>query len=373
MSNSLFVSTYPQYAVSSIRGRYLTNDMLKNHTTQYTQSSIGKSVLGTSIDLIQVGNGPKKIFMWSQMHGNESTTTKAVLDMLSYLTDFSPKNIILKECTLYIIPMLNPDGAKAYTRPNANQVDLNRDAINLSQPESQALRSVFDEIEPDFCFNLHDQRTIFGVGHTGKTATISFLAPAADPQTSITPSRKVAMGLISEMNHVLQSRIPGQVGRFDDTFNPNCVGDAFQSLQVPTILFESGHFPNDYQREKTRELICISLLTALSSIALSKSLSSESYFDIPENQQNFVDLIVNNVPVINGSALETTSIAIQYQETLVDNKIEWVPKYHSKGDLTSLFAHKTLEFSDLRASDLRGIVYNLNATASDCFNFNILS
>ena len=49
---------------------------------------------------------------------------------------------ILKACTLYIIPILNPDGAKAYTRLNANEVDLNRDAQDLSQPESKVLRAV---------------------------------------------------------------------------------------------------------------------------------------------------------------------------------------------------------------------------------------
>jgi hypothetical protein len=39
--------------------------------------------------------------------------------------------------------------------------------------------------------------------------------------------------------------IPGQVSRFDDGFNINCIGDKFQS-HVPTILFEAGHFQDDY-------------------------------------------------------------------------------------------------------------------------------
>jgi murein tripeptide amidase MpaA len=34
---------------------------------------------------------------------------------------------ILDAFTFYCIPMLNPDGA-AYTRENANKVDLNRDS-----------------------------------------------------------------------------------------------------------------------------------------------------------------------------------------------------------------------------------------------------
>jgi murein tripeptide amidase MpaA len=50
--------------------------------------------------------------------------------------------------------MLNPDGADMYTRLNANEVDLNRDSQNLTQPESAARNDLFQP----HCFNLHDQR-----------------------------------------------------------------------------------------------------------------------------------------------------------------------------------------------------------------------
>ncbi|MBN8147882.1 hypothetical protein J0J24_24410, partial [Vibrio vulnificus] len=47
----------------------------------------GKSVEGRDIKTVTWGEGPTKIFMWSQMHGNESTTTKAVIDLLNLLND----------------------------------------------------------------------------------------------------------------------------------------------------------------------------------------------------------------------------------------------------------------------------------------------
>ena len=105
------------------------------------------------------------------MHGNESPTTQSVFDLLRSL---QADKSLLKTFQLSIIPILNPDGAKAYTRFNANQVDLNRDAIDLSQIESRVLRKEFDEFSPDYAFNLHDQRTIFGV--EAKPATLSLLA-----------------------------------------------------------------------------------------------------------------------------------------------------------------------------------------------------
>lgn len=248
---------YADIKEESVTGRYVTHIMIAGFLdklpTDFRVEVIGKSVLDNSIKAVKFGNGPLKILMWSQMHGNESTTTKASLDLFNFLSSTDTIATEIKEkCTLLIIPILNPDGALAYTRINANKVDLNRDAQDLSQPESIVLKKVYTEFKPDFCFNLHGQRTIFNVGTTPKPATISFLAPAYDEARNISPSRKVSMQLIVAMNNAVQEVIPNQVGRYDDGFNSNCVGDAFQMLNTPTILFEAGHYKNDYDREITR-------------------------------------------------------------------------------------------------------------------------
>ncbi len=162
--------------------------------------------------------------MWSQMHGNESTTTKAIVDFLHFLNSDSKEAKSILECfTLFIIPILNPDGAEAYTRVNANQVDLNRDSVDLSQPESQLLRRCFDEFKPDFAFNMHDQRTLFAAGNKNIPATISFLAPYYNKETEINEVRITAMQVICEMNVEVSKYIPNQIGRFDDAFNLNCI------------------------------------------------------------------------------------------------------------------------------------------------------
>ncbi|MGB5418224.1 M14 family zinc carboxypeptidase, partial [Algibacter sp.] len=224
--------------------RYITNkniEPLLNKLPDFVQvETIGKSVLQNPIYGLKIGHGDKRILMWSQMHGNESTTTKAIFDLLNALLDKDSKlDYILEACSLYIIPILNPDGALAYTRINANEVDLNRDAQNLSQPESVVLGNIFEAFKPHFCYNLHGQRTIFSAGSTNNSATVSFLAPAQDAACTVTPNRKVAMEVIGVMNKALQAVIPNQVGVYDDAFNLNCVGDTFQNENVPTILFEA--------------------------------------------------------------------------------------------------------------------------------------
>ena len=127
--------------------------------------------------------------------------------------------------------MISPSLAVSSPASNANKVDLNRDAQQRTQPESKILRTIYEDFDPDFCFNLHDQRTIFSVGNTPKPTTVSFLAPAHDAERSISTTRAKSMKLIVAMNQMLQQLIPEHVGRYDDAYNANCVGDTFQILR----------------------------------------------------------------------------------------------------------------------------------------------
>ena len=321
-------TNYSDYKENKISGRYITNNhiepLLKNLPESNLIKIIGQSVLDKPIHSVQIGTGKIKILMWSQMHGNESTTTKALFDAFHYLNAGSnDAKTILENCTLLFIPILNPDGAELYTRENANNIDLNRDAIDLSQPESIVLREVFNDFKPDYCFNLHDQRTIYAAGKTDKPATVSFLAPAYNEARDINESRSKAISIIVAINNELQQYIPNQVGRFDDTFNGNCVGDTFQSYKVPTILFEAGHFPNDYDREETRKFIFISLIFALKTIA-NQSFENDvvdKYLSIPQNFVRFNDFILRNVNLISNSLNNLYTFAINYEEHLENGKI----------------------------------------------------
>ena len=85
----LFWKSYNDHFYKPIIGRYIhpyeINSALKRFSTIGKVSLEGHSVLGKPIHSITLGTGPYKILGWSQMHGNESTTTKAVLDLLSII------------------------------------------------------------------------------------------------------------------------------------------------------------------------------------------------------------------------------------------------------------------------------------------------
>lgn len=360
-------SLFLQHKETSLFHRYITNkhiSPLLSKLEDYLKVEIlGESVLNAPIYGVKIGNGDKRILMWSQMHGNEATTTKALFDLLNTLTNNnSIVNPILESCTLYIIPILSPDGAKAYTRVNANKIDLNRDAQDLTQPESRVLRGIFKSFKPHFCYNLHGQRTIFSAGNVNKSATVSFLAPAQDKVCTITPNRKIAMEIIGVMNKALQEIIPGQVGVYDDSFNINCVGDTFQCENVPTILFEAGHFENDYAREQTREFIYISLMESLVYIA-NNDINGErygSYLEIPENEKLFFDIIIRNAKVLIDNIYEIKDIGIQFQEKLIENTVCFVPKVEKMENLNGFYAHNEIDANKAKVFDDNSKLIQIN-------------
>lgn len=355
------------YKANSLFGRYITLNDVEPLLANLSNEIIGKSVLGKPIYKYTIGTGKRRIFMWSQMHGNESTTTKALFDFFNLIHSDDELGVkLLSEFTFCFLPMVNPDGAELYTRENANKIDLNRDSVDLSQPESKLLRQTFDDFKPDLCYNLHDQRTIFGAGDTGKVATVSFLAPSYNEQREINAVRTKAMNIIVAMNKELQKHIPNQVGRFDDGFNLNCIGDMFTYLNVPTILFEAGHFENDYHREFTRKMIFVALISGLKHIYENDIVNNENeeYLLIPQNNTVFFDFIYKNIKINYDGKKIITNFAAQYKEELIDGKLEFNAYIAEIGELKLKFGHCQYNAHKMMYSDDYDSIPKINQKAN---------
>ena len=346
MTTKQIVENYSLYKEEKLFGRYITQNhiqpLLDKWSGIFEIKQLGYSENNLPIHLIKLGSGSKRLLFWSQMHGNESTTTKALFDVLNFLNnDNEPAaQKILRECTLYIIPMLNPDGAQAYTRANYNKIDLNRDAQNCSQIESQIFKNVVDQVKPLVAFNLHGQRTIFSAGNTNNSAIVSFLSPASDANRTVTESRKKGMQLIVAMNKALQTEILNCVGRYDDSFNINCTGDTMEFSGYTTILFEAGHHPNDYDREITRKWMYLSLITALQTISEGELITDnyKEYFNIPENEKLFKDIIIKYFKLEN----EKVDVSIQYKEELIGGELQFIPEISAISSAIKEFGHLEL-------------------------------
>ncbi len=268
----------------------------------FTVKQIGLSAQGREVYLISLGKGKTKVFLWSQMHGDESTATMALFDICNFFNrsdqfdDF--RKDILNNLTIYFIPMVNPDGAELFERRNSMQIDINRDALRQQTPEAKILIDTFNALKADFGFNLHDQSIYYSAGRTINAASVSFLAPPADYNKSVSPVRKKSMQLIGFISNILNEFIPGHTGRYTDDYEPRAFGDTFQSLGTSTVLIETGGWKNDPEKQFLRKLNFIILLTSFKSIAEKTYLNEDlvSYEKIPFNQENnMMDLVLRNL------------------------------------------------------------------------------
>ncbi|MGF1925656.1 MAG: M14 family zinc carboxypeptidase, partial [Bacteroidia bacterium] len=278
---------YSRYREAAIKNRLFKHSDLQPLIAKHLQTNlltneiIGESVDKRSIHHLTLGSGNTKVLLWSQMHGDEATATMALFDLFNFLAandQFNPiRNRLLSNLQMHFIPMLNPDGAQVWTRRNSMNVDLNRDAKNLTTPEGRALMHLAKRLNPEFGFNLHDQSTLYAAGkNTNNPATISFLAPAYNTAKEMNSVRTKAVQLISTINDWMQTKIPRQVAKYNDTHDSTCFGDTFQAMGISTILIESGGYQDDPDKQFIRKVNFYALLHGLDAIASRNYMSAST-------------------------------------------------------------------------------------------------
>ncbi len=318
----------------------------------FTVKVIGKSVEGRELNLISIGKGKKKIFLWSQMHGDEPTATAALFDIFNFISDSTNKLFckeLFERVTLYFLPMVNPDGAERFKRRNFYDIDLNRDASRLQCPEAATLKNVFDSLKADFGFNLHDQSHRYSVGNSFKTATLSFLAPAYNYEKDFNNVRGNAVKLIGNMYQTLSQFIPGHIAKYSDDYEPRAFGDNFQKWGTSTILIESGGWKDDPEKQFIRKLNFIALLSAFKSIAEESYLtaSKDVYESIPFNDKYIFDVILRNLTIINEKEKIKVDVGINLDEFEVPNEktIYYKSQVEDIGDLSVFYGYSDYDFS----------------------------
>jgi hypothetical protein len=311
---------------------------------------IGASIQGRALRAITIGTGPTTVLLWSQMHGDESTATMSLTDLLAWFAATGERDalrdLLTSRLSIVMVPMLNPDGAEIFQRENALGVDVNRDARRLSTPEARALKALRDSIAPAFGFNLHDQNARTLGGPNGRQVGIAILAPAADAERSYGPVRSTARLVAARMRTVLEREIPGRIAKYDDAFNPRAFGDLIQQWGTSTVLIESGALPNDPEKQRLRTVNVIAILTALESIATGgyRAADPAAYESLPTNDRAAVDLLVTGGSVVlPGEEPMRVDVAMNYEDALRGGRA----RVREVGDLSAVVALDTIDASGL--------------------------
>jgi hypothetical protein len=179
----------------------------------------GYSVQGRPLQAFRIGTGPIARALVGGIHGGyEANTTRLVEEFFTYLS--ASTDLVPPQITLYLVPLVNPDGAaagndKVQGRLNANSVDLNRNwdyewqsvATHGTQPVSGGT-APFSEPETstlrDFILNQNIQAAIF------YHSAMSEVYPGAGRNTSKTEELAILMAEYTGYRYAPEC-IPGQI------------------------------------------------------------------------------------------------------------------------------------------------------------------
>lgn len=303
------LSEWKREAVTKLDPALVKHADLKRHLAELgslgvSVKEVGRSLAGREIYQLEFGRGPLKVFMWSQMHGDEPTATSALIDLFAYLQrhrETGWAKAVAEKITLRAVPMLNPDGAELYRRRNLQSIDINRDARALVTPEGRLLKRLRDEWRPDIGFNLHNQNPRTAVGDTGKQAAMSLLAVVSEAAGTDTPGRVRNKKLCAVMVEALAPFLYGHIGRYDDSFNPRAFGDLISQWGTPVILIETGALKGLSGRDLAG-LNFVALASALKALADgSAERANPAVYDALRMNAggSIYDLVVRGATVVN--------------------------------------------------------------------------
>ena len=153
-----------------------------------TVKEAGRSYANREIYQIEWGKGPLKVFLWSQMHGDEPTATSALIDMFAFLQKNRKDWVKKIEDTLTIraVPMLNPDGAELFQRRNY-RASTSIATLSILIARGPAFETARDDWNPAIGFNLHNQGALTTVGSSPFQAAISLLVVYGDEEKTTNP------------------------------------------------------------------------------------------------------------------------------------------------------------------------------------------
>lgn len=96
-----------------------------------------------------------KVLIFAQQHGNEQSGKEGALLLINEL--LKPENqYLFDKIDFALVPQMNPDGSEKNQRRNGNNMDLNRNHLILTEPETIGLHRLFNRYLFEVTMDVHE-------------------------------------------------------------------------------------------------------------------------------------------------------------------------------------------------------------------------
>ena len=220
-----------------------------------TMSKIGSSIEGRPINMIATDaeiDAPRTVMLVGRQHPPEVTGALAMVSFTDEVLGNSElAQTFRKQYDLVIIPNLNPDGVEhGHWRHNMGGLDLNRDWGPFTQPETQAAKTVIDQIEaPGLAVFLDFHSTRKNVFYT---------QPVGNDGTEY--------GFTAEWLKRARNKLPSYVFDRQGAHNvdlPTSKTYIFETFGVPAITYELGDETDRTEIAETARIFAQEMMTLL--------------------------------------------------------------------------------------------------------------
>ncbi|MFC2103593.1 M14 family zinc carboxypeptidase [Bacteroidota bacterium] len=96
-----------------------------------------------------------RILIFAQQHGNEQSGKEGSLQLINELLK-TENQYLFDKIDFALVPQMNPDGSDKNQRRNGNDMDLNRNHLILTEPETIGLHRLFNKYLFEVTMDVHE-------------------------------------------------------------------------------------------------------------------------------------------------------------------------------------------------------------------------
>lgn len=265
---------------------------VKAYPDLITMESCGTSTCGTEIILLKMGSGEKKALITGGIHSREDITVNYVMRCVEeYAEAYSSSsgtygtfkiNKMLKEWTLYIVPLMNPDGIDIV---NGDLLPLYNGGQELTERESFNFKNTATGVNLNRNFPFY-----WGYDDPQINTTTPDVDSYIGKSEASEPETQAMMRLCEEnaFEWLYSFHVQGNMLYWADSVNSNAekaeklsnrlvVNCKFNLMRSSTIAGASGGFENWFRQQYNKPGFCIELIEDKWSTEVNK------YFDKKTN------------------------------------------------------------------------------------------